>query len=65
MVTGTLQKGDVSILYSGLRKWWLRFAESKVAEGWCGISYVAEMVEIVSLIILGGLLFDISKINNR
>ena len=64
-MTGTLQKGDVSILYSGLRKWWLRFPESKVAEWWCGISYVAEMVEIVSLIILGGLLLDISKVDNR
>ena len=64
-MAGTLYKGYVSILYSSLRKWWLGFAESKVAEGWCGISYVAEMVEIVSLIILGGLLPDVSKVNYR
>jgi len=64
-VAGTLQKGDVSILYSSLRNWWLGFAESKIAEGWCRISYVAEMEEIESLIILGGLLLDISKVNNR
>jgi len=64
-VTSTLQIGDVSILYPSLRKWWLGFAESKITEGWCGISYVAEMVEIISLIIHGGLLFDVSKVNNR
>ena len=65
MVTGTLQKGDVSILYSSLRKWWLWFAESKITKGWCGISYVAELVETESLIIHGGLLFDISEVDNR
>jgi len=64
-VAGTLCKGDVSILYSSLRKWWLGFAESKITEGWCRIPYVAEMVEIVSLIILGGLLFDVSEVDNR
>ena len=64
-MTGTLQIGDVSILYSSLEKWGLGFAESKITEGWRGISYVGEMVEIISLIILGGLLFDVSKVNNR
>jgi len=64
-VTGTLQKGEVSILYSSLREWWLGFAESQITEGWRGISYVAEMVEIIGLIILGGLLFDVSKVDNR
>ena len=64
-MTGTLQKGEVAILYSSLGKWRLGLAESKITEGWCSISYVAEMVEIVGLIILGGLLFDVSKVDNR
>ena len=39
-------------------------AESQIAEGWCSISYVAEMVEIISSIIPGGLLFNVSKADN-
>ena len=43
--------------------WGLRNLRSP--RGWCGISYVAEMVEIISSILLGGLLFDVPKVDNR